>query len=208
MIQQSHCWAYTLRKPEGKETRVPQCSSQHCFNSQDMEATQMSISRWMDKKAVVHIHNGCLENPRDGGAWWAPVSGVAQSQTQLKRLSSSSSKESDMTERLNWAELAFIIDKDEPSWIEIYYFVFPCSKKEMKTHSLIVLGCSKGKHSSPWLGCDKQLIVCISSEPPRQEHDNVWHFSIIYWKHLINLAQFESLICTFTINSVERRTRR
>ena len=33
----------------------------------------------------------CLENPRDGGAWWAAVSGVAQSQTQLKRLSSSSS---------------------------------------------------------------------------------------------------------------------
>ena len=30
MIQQSHCWAYTLRKPEGKETCVPQCSSQHC----------------------------------------------------------------------------------------------------------------------------------------------------------------------------------
>ena len=26
----------------------------------------------------------CLENPRDGGAWWAAVSGVAQSQTQLK----------------------------------------------------------------------------------------------------------------------------
>ena len=33
----------------------------------------------------------CLENPRDGGAWWAAVSGVAQSQTQLKWLSSSSS---------------------------------------------------------------------------------------------------------------------
>ena len=28
---QSHCWAYTPRKPESKETRVPQCSSQHCF---------------------------------------------------------------------------------------------------------------------------------------------------------------------------------
>ena len=26
----------------------------------------------------------CLENPRDGGAWWAAVSGVAQSRTQLK----------------------------------------------------------------------------------------------------------------------------
>ena len=30
------------------------------YNSQDMEATSMSISRWMDKKAVVHIHNGVL----------------------------------------------------------------------------------------------------------------------------------------------------
>ena len=33
----------------------------------------------------------CLENPRDGRAWWAAIYGVAQSQTQLKRLSSSSS---------------------------------------------------------------------------------------------------------------------
>ena len=33
----------------------------------------------------------CLENPRDGGAWWASVYGVAQSRIQLKRLSSSSS---------------------------------------------------------------------------------------------------------------------
>ena len=32
----------------------------------------------------------CLENPRDGGAWWAAVSGVTQSQTRLKWLSSSS----------------------------------------------------------------------------------------------------------------------
>ena len=31
----------------------------------------------------------CLENPRDGGAWWAAVSGVAQSRTRLKQLSSS-----------------------------------------------------------------------------------------------------------------------
>ena len=28
----------------------------------------------------------CLENPRDGGAWWAAVSGVTQSQTRLKQL--------------------------------------------------------------------------------------------------------------------------
>ena len=31
----------------------------------------------------------CLENLRDGGAWWAAVYGVAQSRTRLKWLSSS-----------------------------------------------------------------------------------------------------------------------
>ena len=46
---------------------------------------------------ILHEGNGnplqcsCLENPRDGGAWWAAVSGVAQSRTRPKRLSSSSS---------------------------------------------------------------------------------------------------------------------
>ena len=33
----------------------------------------------------------CLENPRDGGAWWAAVYGVTQSRTRLTKLSSSSS---------------------------------------------------------------------------------------------------------------------
>ena len=33
----------------------------------------------------------CLENPRDGGAWWAAIYGVTQSRTRLKQLSSSSS---------------------------------------------------------------------------------------------------------------------
>ena len=37
------------------------------------------------------LQYSCLENPRDGRAWWAAVYGVAQHQTRLKRLSSSSS---------------------------------------------------------------------------------------------------------------------
>ena len=63
--------------------------------------------RWgLDTTKQLHFHfslscigegNGnppqcsCLENPRDGGAWWAAVYGVTQSRTWLKRLSSSSS---------------------------------------------------------------------------------------------------------------------
>ena len=63
-------------------------------------------SRWgSDKTERLHFHFSlscmgegnsnplqcsCLENPRDGGAWWAAIYGVAQSQTRLKWLSSSS----------------------------------------------------------------------------------------------------------------------
>ena len=38
------------------------------------------------------LQYSCLENPMDGGAWWAAIYGVVQSWTRLKRLSSSSSK--------------------------------------------------------------------------------------------------------------------
>ena len=41
----------------------------------------------------------CLENPRDGGALWAAVYGVAQSWTRLKRLSSSSSSVEEVMEK-------------------------------------------------------------------------------------------------------------
>ena len=40
------------------------------------------------------LQDSCLENPRDGGAWWAAVYGVAQSRTWLKWLRSSSSSSS------------------------------------------------------------------------------------------------------------------
>ena len=50
-----------------KETRTerdayPNVHRSTVYNSQDMEATYMPISRGMDKKAVIHIHNGVLLN--------------------------------------------------------------------------------------------------------------------------------------------------
>ena len=39
----------------------------------------------------IPLQYSCLENPTDGGAWWAAVYGVTQSPTRLTRLSSSSS---------------------------------------------------------------------------------------------------------------------
>ena len=47
---------------------------------------------WTIRKAIGEgngnpLQCSCLENPRDGGAWWAAVCGVAQSWTRLKLLS-------------------------------------------------------------------------------------------------------------------------
>ena len=57
-------------------------------------ATSLSLFTFMLGEGNGNLlQYSCLENPRDGGAWWAAVYGVAQSQTRLKRLSSSSSWE-------------------------------------------------------------------------------------------------------------------
>ena len=39
----------------------------------------------LEKEMATHSSVLCpLENPRDGGAWWTAIYGVAQSRTQLK----------------------------------------------------------------------------------------------------------------------------
>ena len=64
----------------------------------------------------------CLENPRDGGAWWAAVSGVAQSWTRLKQLSSSSSIFK------KWYKLLYQKTNKQGSWdITIKHLIFDLS---------------------------------------------------------------------------------
>ena len=48
------------------------------------------------------LQYSCLENPRDGGTWWAAVYGLAQSRTRLKRLSSSSNVVSSLKLKVEW----------------------------------------------------------------------------------------------------------
>ena len=52
-------------------------------------ATSLSLS-FIGEGNGNPLQCSCLENPRDRGAWWAAVYGIPQSQTRLKRLSSSS----------------------------------------------------------------------------------------------------------------------
>ena len=77
-------------KAHGRRSLVG-CSSWGCLESDTTERLRFHFSL-----SCIGEGNGnplqcsCLENPRDGGAWWAAIYGVAQSRTRLKRLSSSS----------------------------------------------------------------------------------------------------------------------
>ena len=66
----------------------------------------------------------CLENPRDGGAWWAAVHRIAQSRTRLKRLSSSSSS--------NWRGNTFVWPVNHKSLLSVllctWCFILPRSR--------------------------------------------------------------------------------
>ena len=70
----------------------------------------------------------CLENPRDGGAWWAAIFGVAQSRTQLKRLSSSSSRVAQMVKNLPTVQETWVRSLGQEGPLE----------KGMATHSSVL----------------------------------------------------------------------
>ena len=53
------------------------------------------------------VQCSCLENPRDGGAWWAAIHGVAQGQTRLKRLCCSSNTELSFPYESVWMPFLF-----------------------------------------------------------------------------------------------------
>ena len=98
----------------------------------------------------------CLENPRDGGAWWNALYGVAQSRTQLMWLSSSSSS---TVQGLPWW-----LSGKEPTWQCRRRGFDPCVGKipwRRKCHLTLVFlpGKSHGQRSlagyGPW-GCKSQ----------------------------------------------------
>ena len=61
----------------------------HTFMHTWLRAVHSDPGIWVTDGSPLQY--SCLEDPRDGEAWWAAVYGVAQSQTRLNRLSSSSS---------------------------------------------------------------------------------------------------------------------
>ena len=77
------------------------------------------------------LQYSCLENPRDGGAWWAAAYGVAQSRTRLKRLSSSSSSSVTV---FNAAELYTLLVK----MVNFMLYVFTTIKRRDSKLALLI----------------------------------------------------------------------
>ena len=73
------------------------------------------------------LQSSCLENPRDGGAWWAAVSGVAQSRTRLKRLSMLASIIADVLNITKLEMLTCLI------FINVHYFLISTRTKKGMT---------------------------------------------------------------------------
>ena len=79
-------------KSHGRRSLVG-CSPWGCYKSNMTERLHFHSSiSYIGEGNGNPLQNSCLENPRDGGAWWAAVYGVTQSRTRLKQLSSSSSR--------------------------------------------------------------------------------------------------------------------
>ena len=88
-------------------------------------ATSLSLFTFMHwRRKWQPLQCSCLENPRDGGAWWAAVYGVAQSRTRLKRRSSSSS--SSILLFMIWQQTLLSNEKSHlpnhthSSWVDMY----------------------------------------------------------------------------------------
>ena len=65
----------------------------------------------------------CLENPRDGGAWWAAVYGVTQSRTRLTRLSSSSCVLSVYMQHLSLEKMLLESSKYQEYTLLLFHFI-------------------------------------------------------------------------------------
>ena len=112
----------------------------------------------------------CLDNPRDGGAWWAAIYGVTQSRTRLKWLSSSSStitlqlwfyKTSLVPHfKLMWADSLIRRPCPQKEWFHNLIFITPPSRQQ----ELILYGVFTSKWVfSNWVVLDNNYseIFCI-----------------------------------------------
>ena len=127
----------------------------------------------------------CLENPRDGRAWWAAVYGVAQSRTRLKWCSSSSSSSSMMVcnslSDMIWTSSVLSFDKSP------FSLLMKLSGREFVTTDFLLEDLSLDKESL-WLHL--LLFKCPQFKIINNQRDNFSYLEVAYsaifqWKCLV-----------------------
>ena len=101
------------------------------------------------------LQYSCLENPRDGGASWAAIYGVAQSWTWLKRLSSSSSRTLNNTIYYYHWSIANSFSSHQISSVQslsrVWLFVTPWTAACQASMSITIPGAYSNSHpQSQW----------------------------------------------------------
>ena len=117
----------------------------------------------------------CLENPRDRGAWWVAVYGVAQSRTRMKRLSSSSSMK-----QKAWMVRCLRYELDKASYTDLHRWSYTCRH---------IYGHTK-YHQFPRF-CTL-FCVCIWLGMSKETHEIVY-LTYIDWKKMRDYSLFAYL---------------
>ena len=135
------------------------CSPWGCEESDTTERLQFHFSlSCIGEGKGNPLQCSCLENPRDGGAWWAAIYGVAQSRTRLTRLGCSSSSWSPCSASLKVRSFSLLINKvisqrtpdslvSPHDWVPVRYKTLARSSKfcYMEHRTVHITGKRKGK---------------------------------------------------------------
>ena len=95
----------------------------------------------------------CLENPRDGGAWWAAVYGVTQSRTRLTRLSISSSSV-EIGEKQTEGRRITLRRRSDRHW------ACPERRKRYYLPLELFVGCVRCNYNKVWQGLRVKVRMC------------------------------------------------
>ena len=131
----------------------------------------------------------CLENPRDGGAWWAAVYGVSQSRTRLKRLSSSSS----------WEELCLLRHRRASTWNSRVSFSADRSSVSLRLPGFWPQGGQHGAASTP----GRLLTTQATRGGKGEENGEVWRGVFVWMTAVLSRSRgiwrgklgFSSVLC-------------
>ena len=138
------------------------CSPRGREESDSTEQLYFHFSLWCIGEGNGNpLQCSCLENPRDGGAWWAAVYGVTQSRTRLKRLS--------ICSKLHYIKSILIFSEREN---KILYSAIKITHMKM---------------SISWICYAKSLQLCptlcdpIDGSPPGSSVPGIFQARVLEW---------------------------